>query len=64
MDDAAILAIVLGILGIILIPVLICSIIVLIANFKIFKKAGEEGWKCLIPYYKFYHNSAGKSICK
>lgn len=51
MDEAAAFGIVLGILGVILIPVIIVSVILIVANFKLYKKAGKEGWKCLIPYY-------------
>ena len=51
MDDATVVAAALGVLGILLIPVLIAAILVIIAKFKMYKKAGEEGWKCLIPYY-------------
>lgn len=29
-------------------------IITVIATWKIFKKAGEPGWKCLIPIYNYY----------
>lgn len=27
------------------------SILMIVANWKLFTKAGEEGWKCLIPIY-------------
>ena len=30
------------------------SILMIIANWKLFTKAGEEGWKCLIPIYNVY----------
>ena len=29
-------------------------VITVIATWKIFKKAGEPGWKCLIPIYNYY----------
>lgn len=29
-------------------------LILIIANWKLFTKAGEEGWKCLIPIYNTY----------
>ena len=51
MNEATILTAVIGILGILLIPFLIAAILVIIAKFKIYKKAGQEGWKCLIPFY-------------
>ena len=31
--------------------VFIISVVILIANWKIFTKAGEKGWKALIPIY-------------
>ncbi len=34
--------------------VLIWAIIVVIARWKIFTKAGEQGWKALIPFYNMY----------
>ncbi|MCI8460094.1 MAG: zinc ribbon domain-containing protein [Bacilli bacterium] len=33
---------------------IISLIILLIANYKIFEKAGEEGWKVFIPFYGTY----------
>lgn len=51
MEDAAIVGMVFGILGILLIPALIVAILMVVANWKIYKKAGKEGWKCIIPYY-------------
>ena len=30
------------------------SILIIVANWKLFTKAGEEGWKCLIPVYNVY----------
>lgn len=51
MEDAAILGATLGILAIVLIPIFAIGIFMVITTFKIYKKAGEEGWKCLIPYY-------------
>lgn len=42
--------------GILLFVILIASvigIIQIIAMWKIFTKAGEKGWKCLIPIYNF-----------
>ena len=34
--------------------VVIFYILTVIATWKIFKKAGEPGWKCLIPIYNYY----------
>ena len=37
---------------------IICAVVVLvlliIANWKIFTKAGEKGWKSIIPFYNLY----------
>ena len=48
------LAIASGISALILIPAAIIGILTLIANWKIFVKAGEKGWKSLIPVYSTY----------
>lgn len=42
------LLLVMGIVG------LIWLVIWIVANWQIFKKAGEPGWKCIIPYYNSY----------
>ena len=34
--------------------VVVFYIVTVIATWKIFKKAGEPGWKCLIPIYNYY----------
>lgn len=53
-DTAAIMSI-LGFLGgfIFLIAILVIAIVVfeIVARWKVFKKAGKEGWEALIPYY-------------
>ena len=38
----------------IIIACLAWLVISIIANWKIFEKAGEAGWKCLIPFYSWY----------
>lgn len=47
-----------GIFGAILVAAFACALVVLvlriIANWKIFEKAGEKGWKSLIPIYCDY----------
>ena len=40
--------------GVSLIVSLIIVVILLIANFRIYQKAGEAGWKCIIPIYGTY----------
>lgn len=54
MDEAAAVGVVLGILAIVLIPLLIVAVVLIVAKFKLYKKAGKEGWKCLIPYYNIW----------
>lgn len=44
--------------GIIVIVCLIISIMAIIGQWKMFKKAGEEGWKSIIPIYSQY------TLCK
>ena len=34
--------------------VLACAVLVIVAEWKIFKKAGKDGWKALIPVYNAY----------
>ena len=40
-----------GIAAVMFIIGLIVGVLTIIANWKIFTKAGEKGWKCLIPIY-------------
>ena len=41
-------------LGVIIAAVSALALITLIANWKIFTKAGEKGWKILIPFYNYW----------
>ncbi len=43
-----------GILGGLAVTMLVLYIITIIAGWRIFEKAGEKGWKSLIPIYNFY----------
>ncbi len=43
-----------AILGTILVGALIFYVLTVIATWKIFEKAGEPGWKAIIPIYNFY----------
>lgn len=43
-----------GILGFLLVAGLAIGILLIIAGWKIFEKAGEKGWKILIPFYNAY----------
>ncbi len=40
--------------GVSIIVWLVLLIVFLAANFKIYSKAGEAGWKCIIPIYSTY----------
>lgn len=33
---------------------LILIVLIIVANWKIFEKAGEAGWKAIIPFYNLY----------
>ena len=43
-----------GLLGTVLTVSLIIGVLLIIAGWKIFEKAGEKGWKILIPIYDLY----------
>ena len=43
-----------GLLGTVLTVSLIIGVLLIIAGWKIFEKAGEKGWKILIPIYDIY----------
>ena len=48
---AGLLGIISGFLATYSLVVVILTVLVVIANWKIFSKAGEPGWACLIPIY-------------
>lgn len=53
--DAAVAGGVAGaMVGTIITTAIVFYVITVIATWKIFKKAGEPGWKCLIPIYNYY----------
>src|SRR5471030_1722807 len=43
--------VVLAFLGILLIPLLIISVISIIGQWKVYSKAGQPGWACIVPIY-------------
>ena len=43
-----------GVLGTVLMIFLVIYVLLVIATWKIFKKAGEAGWKAIIPIYNGY----------
>lgn len=54
MTDNQILALILGSLGLIVVIGIIYYILMIIAQWKIFTKAGEKGWKSIIPFLNGY----------
>lgn len=40
-----------ALMGMLTIPLIIVAVVMIVAQWKIFTKAGEAGWKCLIPIY-------------
>lgn len=64
-SEDSIVFIMIFVYGIIFLFTFIAWIIVTIAKYKIFEKAGIEGWKAIIPYYNAYVLTcelAGKDI--
>lgn len=53
-DFSAILGGIIAVLGIFLLIAGVIAILMIIANWKLFKKMGLEGWKSLIPFVKDY----------
>lgn len=43
-----------GVLGVSVVFAIVFYVLVVIADWKIFKKAGQPGWKSLIPIYNIY----------
>ena len=54
MSETNINEMILAILSVILIISLVAYVLRVIAQWQIFKKAGEAGWKTLIPFYNAY----------
>lgn len=50
-DSGGLAAAILGVLLVLALPGLIIFAITVVMQWKIFKKAGEEGWKAIIPIY-------------
>lgn len=53
-SSAAAGAAIAGVFGLMMLPSLIITVVTLIANWKIFTKAGREGWKSIIPFLNIY----------
>ncbi len=54
MSDGSILAILMGSLVAIIVIAIIFWIVEIIAYWRLFQKAGEPGWKSIIPFYNSY----------
>ena len=54
MESALALGVLGGLIGTIAVVAVIIYVLLIVANWKIFKKAGEGGWKSLIPVYNSY----------
>lgn len=54
MSNGAVMAAVMGMLGVITMIMIVYLVIAIIANWQIYTKAGEAGWKCIIPFYNQY----------
>lgn len=52
--DAAFAAVGLGVYAFSLIISLAVTVLVLVAQWKLFVRAGKPGWACLIPFYNMY----------
>lgn len=52
-DEAAIAGMMAG-MGVYSVIVLVVAVLLIVAMWKIFTKAGEAGWKSLIPFYSSY----------
>ena len=53
-EEATIFATFFGLIAAMFIPIIILCVILIIAQWKIFTKAGREGWKAIIPFYNMY----------
>lgn len=49
--SSAVFALIGGFLGFIIFIALVIVVLQIVANWKLFTKAGEKGWKALIPFY-------------
>lgn len=54
MIDTNVLTLLTAMLGVLLVILLVYYIIMVIAQWRIFAKAGQPGWKSIIPFYNSY----------
>lgn len=54
-------------LGIVLVITIVVAVITIIANWKLFEKAGEPGWSAIIPFYSSYQmakiGTGNETVC-
>lgn len=53
-SDAAVAGAIMAGMGVYLVVVLALSILLIVANWKIYSKAGEPGWASIVPFYCNY----------
>ncbi len=53
-ESAGLAAGIAAIFGVVMLPALIISIVMLIAMWKVYTKLGIAGWKCIIPIYNLW----------
>ena len=53
-DEMFVLSFLGAYLGVVCILALVIAVLSIVANWKIYTKAGRPGWKCLIPVYNVY----------
>lgn len=54
MNDQSMFAAIMGFFALYFVVLFAVIIAIIVANWKIFTKAGEGGWKSIIPYYNMY----------
>ena len=54
MYDSEMLDAIMGFFAAYMIVVIAFVVLMIVANWKIFTKAGQEGWKSIIPFYNLY----------
>ena len=54
MVDSATMAKLAGVFATLGIVIVVWLVLAIIASWRIFTKAGEPGWKCIVPFYNSY----------
>ena len=53
-DDSSLIEAFLGVFGVIFLIALAFGILMIVANWKLFQKAGKPGWAAIVPFYNQY----------